>query len=93
MRQVTQFLLELGAGFAFFRGPAPLTPQAVAALREKEMSTDAATWPDSPAATDAKAQRLIAAALRKGTPLDRDNELYLAVEAFTAEDFRRCSKS
>ena len=79
----------LGAGFAFFRGPAPLTPAAVAALREREMSTDAAAWPDSPAATDAKAQRLVAAALRKGNRIERDNELYLAIEAFTAADFRR----
>lgn len=79
----------LGAGFVFFRGPAPLTPAAVAALREKEASTDAAAWPDSPAATDAKAQRLIAAALRKGRRLERDSEMYLAIEAFTAEDFRR----
>jgi hypothetical protein len=59
------------------------------ALRERERSTDAAAWPDSPAATDAKAQRLVAAALRKGNPMERDNELYLAIEAFTAEDFRR----
>ncbi len=79
----------LGAGFAFFRGPTPLTPTAAAALREKERTTDAAAWPDSPAATDAKAQRLIAAALRKGRRMERDNELYLAIEAFTAEDFRR----
>ena len=79
----------LAAGFAFFRGPAPLTPAAAVALREKERTTDAAAWPDSPAATDAKAQRLIAAALRKGRRIDCDNELYLAIEAFTAEDFRR----
>ena len=79
----------LGAGFAFFRGPAPLTPAAAVALRERERTTEAAAWPDSPAATDAKAQRLVAAALRKGRRIDCDNELYLAVEAFTAEDFRR----
>ena len=79
----------LGAGFAFFRGPAPLTPVAAAALRARETSTDMAAWPDSPAATDAKAQRLMAAALRKGDRMARDNELYLAIEAFTAEDFHR----
>jgi hypothetical protein len=58
-------------------------------LREREMSSDPAHWPDTPAATDAKAQRLMAAALRKGDSLERDNELYLAIEAFTAADFRR----
>ena len=79
----------LGAGFAFFRGPAPLTPAAAAAVRAREVSTDAAAWPDSPAATDAKAQRLIAAALRKGRRLERQDEMYRAIEALTADDFRR----
>jgi hypothetical protein len=83
------FAVGLGAGFAFFRGPAPLAPAALTVLREKEMSMDAAKPPDSPAATDAKAQRLIAATLRKGSSIERQNEMYLAIEAFTSEDFRR----
>ena len=93
MRLIVTLPISLVAGlvmgFGFFRGPQPLTPAAAAALREKEMSTDAATWPDSPAATDAKAQRLVTAALRKGNRMERDNELYLAIEAFTAADFNR----
>jgi hypothetical protein len=79
----------LAVGYAFFRGPAPLTPAAAAALREKERASDAATWPDSPGTTDAKAQRLVAAALRQGNRLECDNELYLAIEALSAEDFHR----
>jgi hypothetical protein len=76
-------------GFAFFRGPAPLTPPAAVALRERELSTDAVASPDLPADTDAKAQRLVAAVLRKGNSIERQNEMYLAIEAFTKEDFRR----
>ena len=79
----------LGVGFAFFRGPGPLTPTEASELRARELTTDAAAWPDSPEATDAKAQRLVAAALRKGNRIERDNEMYLAIEAFTAEDFHR----
>jgi hypothetical protein len=44
---------------------------------------------DSAEVTDAKAQRLVAATLRKGNRIERDNEMYLAIEAFTAEDFHR----
>ncbi len=79
----------IGAGFAFFRGPAALSPAETTALLKKEMSTNAAAWPDSPAATDAKAQRLIAAALRKGGRIERESEMYLAIETFTTEDFHR----
>src|SRR5688500_8673170 len=53
-------LAGLGVGFLCFHGPPPLTPAAAAALRQQEMITNAAAWPDSPAATDAKAQRLMA---------------------------------
>ena len=82
-------VVGLGAGFAFFRGPGPPTLTEAAALRARELTTDAAAWPDSAEATDAKAQRLVAAALRKGNRIERDNEMYLAIEAFTAEDFHR----
>ena len=77
------------AGFAFFRGPAPLLPAAETALREMSLSADARGLPDSAAGTDAKAQRLVAAARRKGPQLERQDEMYLAIEALTAEDFRR----
>jgi hypothetical protein len=62
---------------------------AAAALREREMTADVAASPDSAAATEAKAQRIVAAALRKGDRLERENEMYFAVEALTADDFRR----
>ena len=78
-----------GLGVAVFRGPPPVTPMAAAALRERERTTDVAASPDSAAATEAKVQRIVAAALRKGNQNERENEMYLAVEALTAEDFRR----
>ena len=82
-------LAGIGAGLAFFRGPSALPPAASAALRESARPTDPDAPSDSPATTDAKTQRLLAAALRKGRRLDCDNDLYLAIEAFTADDFRR----
>ena len=82
-------LAGLGAGLAFFRGPSALPPAASAAVGESARPTDSGAPSESPAATEAKTQRLLAAALRKGRRLDCDNELYLAIEAFTADDFRR----
>lgn len=79
----------LATGFAFFRGPSPLSRSEEAALGGTGTAADARAWPDSPGATDAKAQRLIAAALRKGSRMERQEELYLAIEALTADDLHR----
>lgn len=78
-----------GAGFLFFRGPAPLAPAEAPAPGEREAATDAEAGPDSPEATDARVERLLAAALRKGARIERQNAMYLAIEAFTADDLRR----
>jgi hypothetical protein len=82
-------LAGLGIGYAFFHRP----------VSDSHATANAAIGPGSPSASDlsardtssadAKAQRLIAAALRKGRQIDRYSELYLAIQAFTAEDFRR----
>ena len=90
MRPAFTLLIALVAGLALggvlFRGSRPLSPAAMAALREEKLTTDAARWPE---AAEAKVQRIVAAALRRGDRSERENEMYLAVEALTVEDFRR----
>ena len=79
----------MDAGRALFDGPGPPSLAEAELLREKESTTHSAQGPDSPKATDAKAQRIVEAALRKGDRFERENETYLAVEALTAADFQR----
>jgi hypothetical protein len=43
---------------------------------------------DSTASTDVKAQRLVAA-VRKGDRIERENEMYLAIETLSSEDLRQ----
>ncbi len=62
-------LAGIGVGLAFFRGPSALPPAASAALRESARPTESSAPSESPATTDAKTQRLLAAALRKGRDL------------------------
>jgi hypothetical protein len=83
------FLAGLGIGFALFHRPV-LFPRANAKAPTGQGSSSASNLPSSgTSSVDAKAQRLIAAVLRKGREIDRFSELYLAIQAFTAEDFRR----
>jgi hypothetical protein len=93
VRVVLSVVCSLAAGFAagalIFRGPAAVTPAATQTFRARELTSDPATWPDSPQSTDAKAQRLLAAALREGHSLEEQDELYQAIQALTAADFRR----
>ena len=76
-------------GFSIFRGPTQSTPTKAPAVREQGLTTNAAALPDSPGTTNAKAESLMAAALRKGDRSERDRAMHLAVDALTAEDFRR----
>jgi hypothetical protein len=83
-------LAGLVTGITIFREPQSLSPNtAPAPVRGSETTAEPAARPDSVADSDAKAQRLVAAVLRKGNTNERENEMYLAIEAFTAEDFRR----
>lgn len=82
-------LVGFGVGFFVFRGPGPLATSSVAAQGRAENRTSTSAGFDSAEDTSTKAQRLIAAALRNGRDLERNNDLYLAVEALTADDFRR----
>jgi len=79
-----------GLGFAMFRGPAvdPRLPQT-AHLEEKAAAGPTTPLPEDAATLEIKAQRLIAAALLKAPEIDRNAELYLAIQAFKAEDFAR----
>jgi hypothetical protein len=82
-------LVGITVGFSIFSRPGIVSKTKTTALPQKKLPTNRAASPDSPATADAKAQRLMAALSWKGTPMERDNELYLAIEAFTAEDFQR----
>jgi hypothetical protein len=83
-------LAGLVTGIAIFREPQSLSPNtAPAAVRGSGTTVEPAVRSDSTVDSDAKAQRLVAAVLRKGNTNERENEMYLAIEAFTAEDLRR----
>jgi len=58
-------------------------------LEEKAAAGPATPLPEDAATPEIKAQRLIAAALLKAPEIDRNAELYLAIQAFKAEDFAR----
>jgi hypothetical protein len=82
------FVAGLGVRYAFSNRPAmTATDGAIVAIEEK-IPEEGASLTDG-GSTDAKAQRLVAAALRKSAALDRESELYLAIQAFTADDFRK----
>ncbi len=93
MRPAFTLPIALAAGLVLggliFRRPEPPASGEAAVLRERESPTELATRPDAPEAAEAKAQRIVAAALRKGDRSERENEMYLAVEALTAADFQR----
>ncbi len=82
-------LVGFAAGYAFFRGPSPLAPVTTVSLRESEASSAPVARPDVGGATDEKTQRLLAAVLHRDGSIARDAELYEAIEALTAADFRR----
>lgn len=79
----------LSTGFAIFRAPHPAASPTPNAVRVSENATQSTATSDSNATTDAKTQRLITAALRKGNSNERENEVYLAIEALNADDFPR----
>src|SRR5262249_37460380 len=84
-------VVGFAAGFAWFRGPAPLSPLHESDGRRALLAegNDPRTWPDSPSATDGKAQVRVGECLRKGNRLEREAEMYRIIEALTADDFRR----
>jgi hypothetical protein len=93
MRQILSLFISLlvgfAVGFAWFRGSAPLrmvTPGHDAPADTVQAGAISSSESNEP--TDAKAQRIIAAILRSGESLERRNELYLAIQALTANDFR-----
>jgi hypothetical protein len=57
-------------------------------VHEKERSTDTAAGLDSPATANDKMQRLVSATQSKGSRMARENAMYVAIEALTAEDLR-----
>jgi hypothetical protein len=83
------FLVGLGIGFALFQRPAPAPGTEARNQDGKASSSSAQPSRAESTSTDEKAQRLVAAALRKGREIDRLSELYLAIQSLTAGDFRR----
>ena len=93
MRTLAAVLIALlvgaGGGYLLFSKPKLELWTLRSRILGEGSSSAAQSQSTQDATTDSKAQRLVAAALRKGRAIERDNELYLATEAFTAEDFRR----
>ncbi len=82
-------LVGFGAGFAWFRDSTPVrVPPPARKTLVSAARADAAAPAESSEPTEVKAQRIIAAISQRGESLDRGNELYLAIQALTADDFR-----
>jgi hypothetical protein len=76
-------------GFVLFSGPPAPASKTAAQGRDGKMIPDTGALPDYPGTANAKAERLMAAAMRKGDRSERDREMHVAVDALTADDFRR----
>jgi hypothetical protein len=82
-------LVGFGVGFVWFRESAP--PRVLPLAQEAPVPgahIDAAAPIESSEPTEVKTKRISAAISRREQNLERGNELYLAIQALTADDFR-----
>jgi hypothetical protein len=82
------FVAGLAARYPFAHRTETTPPEEANAPIEERSTAASSPLPDA-VSTDVKAQRLVVAALRKSAALERDSELYLAIQAFTVEDLKK----